>query len=208
MEHGQQQPGGARTEVAARGQRGLRGLWSWTFGAGMWRAVVYGLLSLPAGIACLLMSLVGAQSVAARLQVGLADRWLRSSVGRPRGGSRWGRVVTQALLTSLIGLLCCLLVALAGPNTVRNVLPYPITDGSGAARSWGGPTVAGAWAVHAALALVILPVELWMIRGLTGLQGRLTARLLGADRTWWVLPVAVLVAVLGLLILRAFINQL
>jgi hypothetical protein len=190
------------------GKRGLRGLWSWTFGAAMWRAVAYGLFSLPAGIACLLMALVGAQSRAALVQVGLADRWLRQPVRLSHGRSRWGRVVAQALLASMIGLLCWLLVALAGPNTIRNVLVYPITDGSTAARSWGGPTLAGAWAVHAALALVILPVELWMVRGLTSLQGRLTARLLGTDRAPWVVPVAVVVAALGLLTLWAFVNQL
>jgi hypothetical protein len=192
---------------AARNQRGLRGLWSWTFGAAMWRAVIYGLLSLPAGVACLLMGLVGAHNRAARLQVGLAEGWLHLPLGpSPGGGYRWGRVITQALLTSVIGLLCWLLVALAGPNTVRNLL-YGVFDGDSYAGSWGGPTLAGAWAVHAALALVILPLELWMIRGLTVLQGRLTARLLGPDRSWWVLPAAILVAAFGLLILRGFINQ-
>jgi hypothetical protein len=187
-------------------RRGLRGLWSWTFGAAMWRAVVYGLLSLPAGIASLLLPLVGAQGTAARLQLGLAERWLHRSMGRSQGGYRWGRVITLGLLASMIGLLDWLLVALAGANTVRNLL-YGLTAGSSYAGSWGGPTLAGAWAVHAALALVILPVELWMLRGLTGLQGRLTARLLGSDHTRWVLPVAILVAVLGLLFLRAFLNQ-
>jgi hypothetical protein len=95
------------------------------------------------------------------------------------------------------------LVALAGPNTVRNVLLYPITDGSDVARAWGGPALAGAGAVHAALAL-LLPVELWMLRGLSGLQGRLAARLLGTDQASWVL----LVAALGLVLLWAFVNQL
>jgi hypothetical protein len=104
--------------------------------------------------------------------------------------------------------LCWLLVALARPNTVRNLLLYPITDGDDVARAWGGPTLAGAWAVHAALALLLLPVELWLLRGLTGLQGRLAARLLGADQAPWVLPVAVLVAALAVVFLRAFANQL
>jgi hypothetical protein len=224
MEHGERQPGEAGAEVAVRrpgdgpahlagGQttrdrQALRGLWSWTFGAGTWRAAIYGLLSLPVGVACLLLGLAGAHGVAARMQAGLAGCWLHRPVERPRGGYRWGRVVSLALLTAMIGLLCWLLVALAGPNTVRNVLLYPLTDGSTAARSWGGPTLAGAWAVHAALALVLLPLELWVLRGLTGLQGRLVARLAGADRTWWVLPVAILVAALGLLMLRGFISQL
>jgi hypothetical protein len=50
--------------------------------------------------------------------------------------------------------------------------------------SWGGPTLAGAWVVHAGLALVtIFPVLAWMIRGLTRVQGRVTRALLGAPAT-------------------------
>jgi hypothetical protein len=45
--------------------------------------------------------------------------------------------------------------------------------------SWGGPTLAGAWAVHAGLSLLtIFPVLAWAIRRLTRLQGRLTRALL------------------------------
>ena len=192
----------------ARNQRGLRAVLAQTFGAPMWRSVMYGLLSPPAGIGSLLLTLIGAHQAAARLQRGLADRWLHRFPAPPQGGDRWGRVVTQALLTAMLGVLCWLLVALAGPNTVRNVLLYPFTDGDEVARAWGGPTLGGAWAVHAALALLLLPVALWLLRGLTGLQGRLAARLLGADHARWVLPVAVLIATLGLVMVRAFLNQL
>jgi hypothetical protein len=192
----------------ARNQRGLRAVLAQTFGAPMWRSVMYGLLSLPAGIGSLLLTLIGAHQAAARLQRDLADRWLHRSLTVPHGGDRWGRVVTQALLTSMLGVVCWLLVALEGPNTVRNVLLYPLTDGNDVARAWGGPTLGGAWAVHAALALLLLPVELWLLRGLTGLQGWLAARLLGADHARWVLPVDVLVAAVGLVMVRAFLNQL
>ena len=41
--------------------------------------------------------------------------------------------------------------------------------------SWGGPTPAGAWAVHAGLTLLtIYPVLAWAIHGLVRLQRRLT----------------------------------
>jgi hypothetical protein len=210
MQYGQHHPVADRTDAGSRPrvQPRLHGLWAETFGAPMWRSLAYGVLSLPAGIASLLLALVGAHPAAARLQRGLADRWLRRDLTAPQGGDRWGRVLLQALLASTLGVLCWLLVALAGPNTVRNVLLYPITDGTGVARAWGGPTLAGAWAVHATLALLLLPVELWLLRGLTGLQGRLAGRLLGSDRARWVLPVAVVVATFGLVWLRAFANQL
>jgi hypothetical protein len=46
--------------------------------------------------------------------------------------------------------------------------------------SWGGPTLAGAWAVHAGLVLLVLvPVVVWLLRGLARLQLRLT----GAGRS-------------------------
>lgn len=46
-------------------------------------------------------------------------------------------------------------------------------------RAWGGPTLAGAWAVHAGLALVVVfPALAWAIRGLVRLQVELVAALL------------------------------
>lgn len=53
---------------------------------------------------------------------------------------------------------------------------YPTSD--------GGPTLAGAWAYHAAaFAVTIFPLLAWMLRGLTGLQSRLTRGLLGSPRS-------------------------
>jgi hypothetical protein len=51
--------------------------------------------------------------------------------------------------------------------------------------SWGGPTLAGAWTVHAAGALlVIYPLLAWAIRGLTALLARLTRGMQdGVDRS-------------------------
>jgi hypothetical protein len=47
--------------------------------------------------------------------------------------------------------------------------------------SWGGPTLAGAWMVHAGLALLtVFPVLAWAIRGLTRLQAAVTRALLAA----------------------------
>jgi hypothetical protein len=44
---------------------------------------------------------------------------------------------------------------------------------------WGGPTLAGAWVVHAGVALLtVFPVLAWAIRGLTRLQAGVTRALL------------------------------
>lgn len=46
--------------------------------------------------------------------------------------------------------------------------------------SWGGPTLLGAWAVHAGLVLVSsVPLLLWAVRGLTRLHGGLIRTVLG-----------------------------
>jgi hypothetical protein len=96
-------------------------------------------------------------------------------------------------LRSLARALFALPVALAGSAltgtlaflVLINVLAYPFRPWLGLAEStgntewyagaWGGPTLGGAWATHAALILLlVLPVLAWAIRGLTALQWRLT----------------------------------
>src|SRR6266540_3428797 len=60
-------------------------------------------------------------------------------------------------------------------------LAYPLRPGTmdSYQHSWGGPTLAGAWAVHAAGGLVMLWVAPWFVRGAAALQERLARRLLG-----------------------------
>jgi len=45
--------------------------------------------------------------------------------------------------------------------------------------SWGGPSLAGAWAVHAAGGLAALLLTPWVVQALTWLQARLARGLLG-----------------------------
>ncbi|MEH0842493.1 hypothetical protein V6U81_08910 [Micromonospora sp. CPCC 205711] len=93
------------------------------------------------------------------------------------------RVLARALLTLPIALASTVLTATLAFLVLINVLAYPFrsllglpgpTDG-GYQDSWGGPTLAGAWAVHAGLVLtLVVPVVAWAVRGLTSLQHRLT----------------------------------
>jgi hypothetical protein len=51
-----------------------------------------------------------------------------------------------------------------------NGLLYPIFDSANLERSWGGPTLGGAWAVHLTLCLALLlvvamPFALWKLPG-------------------------------------------
>ncbi len=54
------------------------------------------------------------------------------------------------------------------PNTVRNLAYPPSNPTPDYADAWGRPTLAGAWAVHAAIALALMPVYLLVLRGLVG----------------------------------------
>ncbi|MFJ8626395.1 hypothetical protein ACIRD3_26650 [Kitasatospora sp. NPDC093550] len=134
------------------------------------RAAVRAGLALPAGA-------VGAALVLAG-RPGRAGRWQQ----RVSGGRGWtgGRVLARAVLGLPLDALALLLTGYALFNSVRN-FGYPVwyldTDYH---QAWGGPTMAGVWAVHAAgwgLCLYVLlrwPVR-WIARG----QRALTARLLG-----------------------------
>lgn len=102
---------------------------------------------------------------------------------------RPGRVrnLGRALLAVPVALAGSALTGTLAFLVLINVLAYPfrpwlgLGDSTGNiwadryADSWGGPTLAGAWATHAALILLlVVPPMAWAVRGLTTLQWRLT----------------------------------
>lgn len=106
-----------------------------------------------------------------------------------RAARRPGRVraLTTAALAVPVAVASSALTATLAFLGLINVLAYPFrawlglpgrTEDIWASRhadSWGGPTLAGAWATHAVLWLLLgVPVMAWAVRGLTGLQWRLT----------------------------------
>ncbi|MFE6055247.1 hypothetical protein ACFQ6N_31240 [Kitasatospora sp. NPDC056446] len=125
-------------------------------------------LALPAGAVGAVLVLAG--------QPGRAARWQ----GRVSGGRGWtgGRVLARAVLGLPLDALALLITGYALFNSVRN-FGYPVwyldTDYH---QAWGGPTMAGVWAVHAAgwgLCLFVLlrwPVR-WIARGQRALAARL-----------------------------------
>ncbi|MEV8322411.1 hypothetical protein ACFV84_15490 [Kitasatospora sp. NPDC059811] len=127
-------------------------------------------LALPAGVVGAALVLAGRPGRAARWQA-----WVS-------GGRGWtgGRVLGRAALGLPLDAAAFLLVGYSLFNSVRN-FGYPVwyldTDYH---QAWGGPTMAGVWAVHAAgwgLCLYVLlrwPVG-WLARG----QRALGERLLG-----------------------------
>ncbi|MEV4427563.1 hypothetical protein AB0K23_19680 [Streptomyces sp. NPDC049602] len=137
-------------------------------------------LALPAGLAAAGLTLAGQPARAARVRTRLTDG---EGGGVGTGpGARWtgGRVLGRALLGLPLDAAAFVLVGYALFNSVRN-LGYPIwyldTDYH---QAWGGPTMAGVWAVHATGWLLCLAVLLhwpvrWLARGQRALDRRLGA---------------------------------
>lgn len=130
------------------------------FRAATWKRVAYLLLAVPAGLLCI-------PHVAAAKLLGL-------DLGRRP--APW-RLVLHALLATPLN-VAAVVVTVYGWSLVPMNLGWPLRAGD-PAQAWGGPTFAGAWAFHAVVGgvgfLLLMP---WIGRGLTGLQGRLAARLL------------------------------
>jgi hypothetical protein len=127
----------------------------------------------------------------------------------PLTGSRRQLVGTALLVLpmAVLGLLAALFATL---DEIRVIFLYGLTDGGSIGPgTWGGPTLAGAWTVHAVLGLVLLPVFAGVMFALTRLAA-LVVRRLRADvpRRGWILPVALLFDGLAVLFLIAFVRQL
>jgi Putative sensor len=152
--------------------------WAMPFSASTWRRTLYALLALPVGVACVPLSVLGGSPAAARLQEGLAGRLLAVRLERPRRRRVDGRVIGHALLSlPLNALSLALTVAFWGLAVVN--IAYPLRpDSDDLSNAWGGPTLAGAWAVHGAAGLALLLAAPWIVNGVTALQGRLARRML------------------------------
>lgn len=116
------------------------------------------------------------------------------------------RSVTHSVLSGAVGLLALFLAFLAGIAAFRGIC-YPLVAGDDLESSWGGPTLAGAWATHAALGIGLLPIWLLILAGLGAFQLRLTRGLLGRNGPWWPAPVAVALAASGALLFLAWLRQ-
>jgi hypothetical protein len=145
--------------------------------AGLRRAV-YALLALPLGVWCLGLLLAGRTARAASLRLGALRRLAGTAAGSPSRG-RWVvfslvSLPVDAVVFAVAGYLWLLL-----PMNLLYPLRLAVYDES-AVDSWGGPTMAGAWAFHAVVGtLVFLVAGLPLVAGLVWLQARVARRLLG-----------------------------
>ncbi|MCT9087804.1 hypothetical protein N4G70_02875 [Streptomyces sp. ASQP_92] len=148
------------------------------FRAATWRRFSYLLLALPLGILCVPIALVGGP--AGRIQRGLARRLLGVEVAEPR---RTGPLALAHAVISVPLNLTALVVSGYFWTVVVINLAYPLRPDSDPTSAWGGPTMAGAWALHGiAGGVSFLLITPWVMRGFTLLQARLVKSFLGADR--------------------------
>ncbi len=99
---------------------------------------------------------------------GVRQRWVGN--GAATATSRWSTV--GALPPSLVSFACGLMVVylvLAGwlyplrPDVISHI-GHPLTATTGLDDAWGGPTLLGAWAVHALVALGLQALSLAIVR--------------------------------------------
>lgn len=159
-------------------------------GGGIGRTIAYGLLALPLALA----------PVRTRLRV--PRRLLHEPVSAH--GVSAVRCVFHSVLSA--GVVAWFLIMLTALGLVRG-LAYPLVAAGDYETSWGGPTLAGAWLVRAAVGLVIAPVFLGIVALLGRLQLRSTRTVLGRAGSWWVIPAAVVLTAAGALFFAAWVRQ-
>jgi hypothetical protein len=142
--------------------------------------LVFGLAALP-------LTLAGQARRVARLRRQRLDTARSPATSPPQGPGRAGLATALTLPPTLLSFLVALLILYLTwfgelyplrPDVIAYLgdmfRPFP-----GGEDSWGGPTLVGAWIVHAMVAVGLQAAGLALIRGLGALCGRITRPLLG-----------------------------
>lgn len=170
---------GGDTSQASVAPSRLRMILMEPFRAATWRRLAYILLACPVGLLCSALALVGGP--AGRIQARLANLLLDAGIDVRRRHRL--RAFTLAVLSAPINLAAVVISFYFWLVVVLN-LGYPLRPHNDYKTAWGGPTLAGAWALHAVLGgVVFLFITAWTMRGLTALQARLARGFLGKGRS-------------------------
>ncbi|WP_405495202.1 hypothetical protein [Nocardia sp. NBC_00511] len=119
------------------------------------------------------------------------------------GGWRSAVHTVFAILLGLLAWFAAFLMVLAA---VRGIF-YPLVAAGDYQHSWGGPTLAGAWAVHFAGGALPLPLWVLLIAGIGVLQLRVAQRLLSRTGPWWPLLLAAVLSAGGVAFFIAWLHQ-
>ncbi|MEV7530403.1 hypothetical protein ACIQNV_02590 [Streptomyces hydrogenans] len=154
--------------MAARLSRGVRG-----GPAGFLRRAGRAAALLPVAVATAGLVAAGRTDRAARwwARIGGEDS---AAVRRPGAG----RLLGHALVCVPLGLIALVPVGVEVLSVLRGLL-YPLVESGPYDHSWGGPTLAGAWAAHFLVALPFAAAGLGALALLHRLHHRLAGRLWG-----------------------------
>jgi hypothetical protein len=155
-----------------------------------------GALLLPRGLVALVATLAGRSALAARM--------LRPGGGAAKAGV--GQRIWVSLTAVVLGVLALIPVG-AEVLCVARGLCYGLVDRGPYDHSWGGPTLAGAWAAHFAISLPFVALGLLVLAGLDGLHRQLAAPLAGRRTPVWAVPVALVACAAGALLFTAWLRQ-
>jgi hypothetical protein len=100
-----------------------------------------------------------------------------------------------------------LLAAVAVLLVVRGLL-YGFVDPGPYDGAWGGPSRAGAWRMHALIAVPLGALTAGLFLGTRRLRRRLARQERGEPAAWWVRPAAVTACVAAALFVAAWTRQL
>jgi hypothetical protein len=168
----------------------------WTLTSRLIRSIGYDLALVPVSLLAIGRSLLGRSDAVHQTWRRLARFQGSPDPIRLRRPGAVGSVLS-GLVSLVLGLLSWFLVMMLGIAVVRGPFFGFVEDGPFGPETWGGPTKAGAWAVHAAIAIPIIVLLPFVLRGLGLLQSASIRRLYGSATSRLVLPATILLAIAG-----------
>ena len=172
------------------------------------RSIAYDALLVPVGVRTMADAVLGEARTAVRRWRRLGRLLNQEEAAAGESPVGVGRVFGYGLLSSVLGLMSWFLLMLAVTAVVRGPFYGFVEDGPFGPGTWGGPTKAGAWAVHAAVSLPAIVVFLLALRGIAWLQAALVRGLDGTTTRRWVLPATIALTAGGLLFFWSWLQQL
>ncbi|MBC6456661.1 hypothetical protein [Actinomadura sp. HBU206391] len=143
---------------------------------------IHALVALPVGLAGLIAALFGRPAPVGRTQRVLARRLLGVPVAEAAMSSRGQtrRVLRYSLVCLPADLLSFALLGSAWAVFIARGVLYPVFGADHLERSWGGPSLAGAWAAHFIQGPPLLFVVTLVLWPVSRYQARLARRHFGA----------------------------
>lgn len=136
------------------------------------------LLALPLTVLGVALSVIGRVRAARLLHARACRAFLDVDLYPRPTGQTWAWI-GFALLSVPLNAVALLITVYLWAITIANIA-YPLRPDTGdLTTAWGGPTLAGAWAVHGSGGLLLLFVTPWIVLGLTRLQTALVRRAFG-----------------------------